>query len=517
MADSMQVETKSRSHGAACPDCGTVSHRLHSHYIRKLADMPAHGRRVSLSMTVRRFRRTDKGCRRRTFVEPLGGFAAPYARQTSRLTDLHFDVACALGGSASARMATRLCCPVSADTLIRRIVRMVPITERHETPRVLGVDDWAWRRGHHYGTILVDLERNKVVDLLAARQGSTLAAWLRDHPGIESVARDRAGAYADGIRQGTPAAIQVADRWHLIRNLHDAFLTVVDRHTALARRIMADITSEVSPVEQTIDAEMVCDPGEAGPVASSHARHGEREEQYRQAVAMRAKGQTISCIARTIGAERKTVRRWLRQGHPSTWQRRIFRPGIMTPYAAYLDQRLKDGCHNAACLHREITAMGFSGRYGSVRDWIVSRRSTAGAFHPVPVKPAPMGRNLAWMLTTESDNRSEKDVLFIQRLMTAAPILAQATAWVRNMQDLFTKKTQASLEKLLEEGKKTPLSRFVNGLRRDLSAVQAALHTPWTTSPVEGQISRLKMIKRTMFGRAGFKLLRARVLHAKCG
>ncbi|RDI36802.1 transposase [Gluconacetobacter liquefaciens] len=229
---------------------------------------------------------------------------------------------------------------------------------------------------------------------------------------------------------------------------------------------------------------------------------------------MRAKGQTISRIAQTIGAERKTVRRWLRQGHPSTWQRRIFRPGIMVPYAAYLDQRLMEGCHNAVRLHREIMAMGFSGRYGSVRDWIVSRRSSAAACHPVSAKP--MGRNLARMLTTESDNRSEKEVLFIQRLMTAAPMLAQATAWVRNMQDLFTKKTQASLEKLLEEGKKTPLSRFVNGLRRDLSAVQAALHTPWTTNPVEGQISRLKMIKHTMFGRAGFKLLRARVLHAKC-
>ncbi|MFT8422544.1 MAG: transposase [Gluconacetobacter sp.] len=214
----------------------------------------------------------------------------------------------------------------------------------------------------------MDLERNKVVDLLADRQGSILAAWLRDHPGIEIVARDRAGAYADGIRQGAPAAIQVADRWHLIRNLHDAFLTVVDRHTALARRIMADITNEVSPVEQPIDAEIVSNPGEAGPVASSHARHGEREEQYRQAVAMRAKGQTINRIAQTIGAERKTVRRWLRQGHPSTWQRRIFRPGIMVPYAAYLDQRLMEGCHNAARLHREIMAMGFSGRYGSVRD-----------------------------------------------------------------------------------------------------------------------------------------------------
>lgn len=517
VTDSMRVETKFRRHGAACPDCGTMSYRLHSHYVRKLADMPAHGRRVSLSMTVRRFRCATEGCRRRTFVEPLGEFAAPYARQTSRLTELHSYVACALGGNAGARMATRLCCPISADTLIRRIVRMTPITDRYEAPRVLGVDDWAWRRGHRYGTILVDLERNRVIDLLADRQGDTLAAWLRDHSGIEIVARDRAGAYADGIRQGAPAAIQVADRWHLIRNLHDAFLAVVDRHTALARRIMADITNEVSPAKQPINAGVGSGPDNDGPVASSHARHGQREEQYRQAVAMQAKGQTISRIARTIGAERKTVRRWLRQGHPSTWQRRIFRPGIMTPYAVYLDQRLKEGCHNAARLHREITARGFSGRYGSVRDWIVSRRSAAGASQPIPVKPVPLGRNLARMLTTPSDNQPEKDLLFIQRLMTAAPMLAQAATWVRNMQDLFTKKSQASLETLLDEGEKTPLFRFVNGLRRDLSAVQAALQHPWTTSPVEGQISRLKMIKRTMFGRAGFKLLRARVLHAKCG
>ncbi|MCB8878069.1 ISL3 family transposase [Acidisoma silvae] len=227
------IEVESRARSACCPDYGNPSQQVHSRYRRSLSDLPWQGRPTILAVSARRFRCSHTACARRTFAEPLDDAAARRGRHTSRLVDLQRYIAFALGGSAGARMADRISCPVSADTLGRRIACPRPAIGDHGPPRVLGVDDWAWRRGRRYGTILVDLEQNKVVDLLPDRHSETLACWLRDNPGVEVVARDRAGAYADGIRQGAPSAIQVSDRLHILRNLSDAFLALIDRHSGV--------------------------------------------------------------------------------------------------------------------------------------------------------------------------------------------------------------------------------------------------------------------------------------------
>jgi transposase len=367
--------------------------------------------------------------------------------------------------------------------------------------------DEGWRRGHRYGTILVDLERNQVVDLLPDRQAGTLAEWLRRHPGIEIVARDRAGAYADGVRQGAPDAIQVADRWHLLRNLGDAVRAVVENQYVGVKRVARQIAEEAVVPSVTVPTAA---PDAAKPTAAerrSQEAYARRQARYEEAARLKA----------AVGAERKTIRRWLRAAAAPRWlkPRRV---GILGSYHDHLERRWKEGCRNAAQLWRELVSLGFTGRPGTVRQWAGRRRKgepqamSIAALQAATVR-APSARQIASMLMTD-DTLPEVEQTFVSRLLAQLPGLAECVAAAKRLNKLLRKRSQETLDKVLEDAGGTALKEFVASLRRDLNAVQAALDLPWTTSPAEGQINRLKMLKRTMYGRAGFALLRARVLHA---
>ncbi len=444
---------------------------------------------------------------------------AAWVRRTGRLGALQHQIGQALGGRAGARLAERLSMPTSPDTLRRMLVRQARGGADPPTPRVLAVDDWTWRRGHRYGTVLVDLERNRVVDLLPDRQADTFAAWLRAHPGVEVIARDRAGAYADGARQGAPEAIQVADRWHLLRNLGTAVQALADRHNSAARQ-----AAQPAPDEPPAAATHTPPPTPAlrKPTAverASQASLARRQARYEEAARLRADGMSISLIAALLGAERQTVRRWLRLGRAPSWAKPR-RGGVLDAYAAHLDRRWSEGCHNAAQLWRELASLGFTGRPTTVRAWagrrrkgernILAHNAVARSVTPQP----PSASRVAQLLMADADALPKAEQGFVARLLAEAPGLAKAVAVAKRLNGLLRGTHEEKLGKVLEDAANTPLAEFASGLKRDIAAVQAALDTPWTTSPAEGQINRIKTIKRSMYGRAGFDLLRARVLQA---
>jgi len=211
-----------------CPLCATPARRIHSQYTRRLADLPWAAYRVRLQLRVRKWFCRNRSCRRRIFTERLPTVAAPWARRTLRLAQYLVALGIALGGKAGVRLGLQWHLVVSRNTLLR-LLRRQP-GPSFPTPRVLGVDDFALRKRHTYGTILVDLERRQPVALLPDRIADTMAQWLREHPGVEVIARDRSSAYAEGARQGAPGATQVADRFHVLQNLKDVLDHVFTLH-----------------------------------------------------------------------------------------------------------------------------------------------------------------------------------------------------------------------------------------------------------------------------------------------
>jgi transposase len=494
-----------------CPSCACPSARRHSAYQRRLADLPWQGRRVELRVQVRRLRCANAACPQAIFTERLPGVTRPKARRTARLREAQTSIGLALGGEPGSRLAKTLAMPVSGDTLLRlvRAAGAEPITP----PRVLGVDDWAWRRGQRYGTILCDLEENRVIDLLPDRSAAALADWLEHHPGVEVIARDRAGAYADGARHGAPEATQVADRWHLLTNMSEALRHVADRCHA---RLQA--AAKAAPVARKADADLV--PAALPRLPLTRLEQGQRDRlaarqaRFDRVVALRGRGLTLDGIVATTGLSCSTVKRWLRRASVPTW-RKPRRACILDPHRDYLERRWREGCRNARALWRELRRQGFVGRPGVVSQWAARRRRQENVAGGRPAPPRlPSGRHLARLLTTEPEGLGPEERRLVALVRARTPELAEAAELAGAFARMVRDKDGSRLDAWLETAARSELAPFARGLRQDLPAVRAALGLPWSTSPVEGQINRLKTLKRQMYGRAGFDLLRQRVLAA---
>ena len=505
-ADTVMITTAPKAPEACCPVCGHTSHRVHSRYFRTLADLPWQGRTVLIRIEARRFRCTVAECPRRIFTERLPAIAVgPWSRRTERLGEIQRHLGLALGGRAGARLAERLAMPASGDTLLRLVRRIEP--EEPAVVRAAGIDDWAWRKGHHYGTIVVDLERRKVVDLLPDREADTVAQWLAEHPEIEVISRDRSAAYADAARRGAPKALQAADRWHLLENLGQAVRAALDRHGPTLREAARGTVNPNAAEPEASDA--------APPMTSVERRQYEgwkrRRTVWEEAVRLHGEGLSIKAIVRQLGLARNTVRKLVRGGQPEARQPR--RSSLM-PYVALLEQRWVEGCRNGAQLWRETREAGFRGGQRVVTEWVTRRRLASRPERAASALAAPSRRRLAMLLTGDPADWNSEERLYLERLFSISPEIAALHGLAQRFGHMVRQHDADDLTPWLAEALASDLRSFAEGLRQDLAAVWAALATSWSNGQTEGQITRLKLIKRSMYGRAKLDLLRIRVMAA---
>jgi transposase len=501
---------------ATCPACHTRSDRIHDTYMRRPLDQPWRGWTVRLRLRVRRFVCPNAACPRVTFAEDFGPALRRRAQRTTACTQLLTAIACALGGEAGARLAGQVGVPVSPDTLLR-LERQVPGTDV-PTPRVLGVDDFALRRRHRYGTLLVDLETHRPIDLLHGRDADTLAAWLRAHPGVEIVVRDRAEAYAEGARAGAPAAQQVADRFHLLQNATAALNEVLQ-----GRRRRIEIAASPEPADPDGPTSLSANPP---PLSRTQQRQADararRVARWAAVCGLQAQGVSLRQIARDLGLARQTVRRLAATPEPPRNQRvRPLRPGGLTsptlaPYVSYLQDRWQDGCTNASQLYREIVAQGYGGSRSLLSQVVQPWRPPRPPGQHTP-QCKRRQRSVRGLCLRPSERLTPEERDGLEQLLEQEPAIARGYALLQRFRTLIRERAIAALNEWLDDARASALQPFrslANGLDADRAAVEAALTTEWSNGAVEGHVHRLKLVKRRGYGRASFALLRRRVLAA---
>lgn len=364
-----------------CPRCGQPSSSLHSHYTRTVADLPWHGVAIKLQLHTRKFRCHGELCMQKVFCERLPKVVAAYGRKTVRLNEALTLLSFALGGQAGARTARRLGLFVSGDTLLRRI-RRFPVAPP-STPRVLGVDDWAKRKGQTYGTILVDLEKREPIELLPDSEAETLAQWLKAHPGVQIIARDRSGAYAQGAQQGSPHAQQIADRWHLLRNLTEAVERVLQ-----SRQTYLHSAAGVVRRAQVSTSDIIIGSGATTMLSSrngavSQQNRARRYGRYMEVAKMRGQGVSVLGIAQALRMSRMTVYRYLGTKCSPERTKGKERSIKLRSYLPYIHRRWAEGCHNATQLWREVVGQGYRGKPAMVRRYVRRLRVRVGALEQI--------------------------------------------------------------------------------------------------------------------------------------
>ena len=470
----------------ACPLGGVPSRRIHSRYRRRALDLPWFSWPVQLIVQARRFFCDSPECERRIFAEPFPKALGRYARQTQRTKDSLLELSHCSSAEMAVRVAKLLGFVTSPDSLIR--------LQRFESfpaifPRVLGVDEFALRKGRTYGTLMVDLERRVPVDIFEGIAAKDLATWLQNHPQVEVLARDRAWAYRLAGQTALPQAQQVADRFHLLQNVSLALKDLLN-----SRRWQQPASS-----------------GEPGSASSESRATRSKRGRWEAVRDLKDSGLSLSAIARKLGLNRKTVSKYMASDQPPEYAGRPPGHSKVRPYLHHLRRKWIEGCHSARTLYREVAELGYSGSERHIRKAVQPWRKGAG-------RPAKSSAKVKWLVLRPRRGLNISEKVDLDQLLQANPPLAFGHQLKEWFHEVLSKGDLEALDAWVHEASRSWLKQFkslARSISQDYEAVKLALTSPWSTGQCEGQICRVKLIKRMGYGRAKMDLLRQRILHRR--
>ena len=521
--DAVMIVASCRADSACCPRCGQESARVHGGYARMVADGAAGGRPVLIVLQVRRFRCGNPGCPAVTFAEQATGLSERYRRRSVPLLGMLAGFGLELAGRAAARLAGTLGIAVHSSTVLR-LVAAAPEPEVTAAPEVLGVDDFALAKGQVYGTVLAGMRTGDVIGLLPDREAASFQAWLTAHPGAGVICRDRAGNYAEGARAGAPDAIQVADRWHLWHNLAEYAEKTVAGHRGCLKDQPGDASGndtpgiagppEQEPPGQGAGAQVPPD-GSLDVCGRERRLVTRTRERYAEIRGRLDAGGSLSAISRATGLDRKTVQRFARAGSAGELLgKATSRESKLDKFTPYICQRWNEGVTDAAALHAELREQGWAGSEQTVRRYVRPFRQALAA--PDPAAAVPKTRQITRWLLTRPDHLQPGEQAQLQAIRARCPHIDALAGHATAFAEMMTARTGSrDLEAWLaavEADDRSGLRSFTIGIRNDQQAVTNGLTLPWNSGKVEGTVNKIKMIKRQMYGRASFALLRKRVI-----
>jgi len=502
-----------------CPDCQNQSRSRHGWSYRNLQDLPVQGKEVTVRLQLSRWRCTYRQCRRQTFTDRVPAIASPYARRTTRVAEIIGLMGHSTGGRPGERLMRRLGMPISDDTILRHLKRNASRVDDAPAARIIGIDDWSWRKSWRYGTIIVDLERRKVMDILEDR---SVARWLKQHPSIEVVSRDRCGLYAQAAREGAPQASQVADRFHLIQNLRIA----IEEQMSLSGRATGRALLPNEDIENDHGDRALQEQTPETPWRNQlrRAHRQSRKDVFETVHALSKEGLTCSDIARRTGYGRRSITKWLTFETPPDRRRGALQPTSPLYFEAFLTQCWKDGNRRGRHLFHDIKRRGYTGSFSNLErllaTWRRAERPEADedkvdaapariglsdkAPDNVPVRDPQTGHLISPIVAATlcikprgalTINQARK----VDALKQGSRTFTVLRSFAMRFRGIFRGRTSAKLGQWIDDAIHSGLAfvaRFARVLRRNIDAICNAIDLPWSNGQAEGQINRLKTIKR---------------------
>lgn len=511
----VHIRVVSNRLSCSCPRCSKSSSAIHSYYRRKPLELPCAGQVVRLELSVKKFFCREKECSQKVFAERLPEFLAPSSRLTSRLRTIVQAIVGAFNAKAGTCLGTQLGIQLSRTTFLHSLqqIQLPPVGQVVH----VGIDDFAWKRGERYGTVIVDLDSHCIIDLLPDRETESIKKWLESHPEIEIVSRDRGGAYADGAAQGAPQAIQCADRWHLCKNLGDAVESYLKQQP-----LSIPAPSPPTPTSETKDKPTY---EQRRQERLSQATFEKKQVIVEKVREMHQQGRSGHDIAADLGLARGTVRKYLQIEGPVRIAPRARKPSLLDPYYEYLCQRWNEETPTALQLFGELQEKGFQGGISIVKDFVTRlRRGLPGLKHPpqsIKMRKAPStlsARELRWLLAKREDDLTPEEKQSLVKLLDSSQEVCHLYRFLQSFLRMVRELKSDLLDGWMKEVRESHIKElisFVNGIERDYDAVRAGLTYSWSQGPVEGAVNKIKTHKRLMYGRASFSLLRKKMLHQK--